>query len=88
MGKQNNVGTYTLTAGTYTLYGADGLYTIALKLLSGAATIQGACLTTAFGASTPIALTIDEGVTISTEEPIDNFQIVVASGSVLVETGQ
>ncbi len=90
MAKQNNIGSFTLTnGGPYVISDEDGIYTAAFKLLSGSATLTGAAIIKCFGgASTAVALTIDEGVTISSEEPIDNLTLTISSGVVSIFTSQ
>lgn len=94
--KSNNMGTYELSStggpdsdGVYTIHAADGVYVLALKLLTGgAATVAGSAIIGDFGASVEIDLVEDEPTIFSNDDPIDGFVITVTSGNVLVITNQ
>lgn len=96
MGKQNNMGTYTLSPtggpnndGVYVINDTDGVSIIALKLSTGgAATIQGAAKIGSFGVSSPVALLADEPTMLSNPDFIDGLTITVTSGTVLCLTNQ
>ncbi len=96
MGKQNNMGTYTLTDtggpaadGVYTIHSADGVYVIALELQSGGtANVEGSAKIGEFGISTPIDLVEEKATIFSNPDPIDGLIIRVTSGTVLVITNQ
>lgn len=89
MPKTNNMGTYTLAVGTYTIKADDGVRVIALKLSAGgAATVKGAAKIGDMGPSTPIALVVAEPTIFSNQDPMDNLVIDVTAGTVLVITNQ
>ncbi len=102
MGKQSNVGTYTLSTtgssagtGVYTILAQHGVYNLTVKLASGgSATVTGAAkasFLTGTGASTAVALVADEPTAFcagSETDPIDNLVITVISGTVTLFTNQ
>ncbi len=100
MGKNKNIGTYTLTTtggptgnGVYTISLADGVSRAAFLLsVGGAATVQGNATIAAFGgASGSIALDAGVSFMISTNnenEFIDVVVITVTSGTVKVVCNQ
>ncbi len=90
MGKNNNMGTYTISAGqTRTIYAADGVYCMSLNLsAAGVATVQGAAVIGELGASSAISLDPSVPTIISNPDPIDNFVIVCTSGTVTIYTNQ
>ena len=83
MNQPDNIFTYTLTNGTLILLAEFGVRSIAMKLISGAATFEG---TMKLGIldSTPIPLVVNDPVSISDDNNIDGFKIVATSGVVQI----
>lgn len=93
MGKNSNIGTFTLAAGTYTIAISDGVTRVSMYLsLAGAATYQGSATVKGFGgASTAISLVplINTIVSSNNEnEYIDTLTIIVSSGTVTIVCNQ
>lgn len=93
MGKNSNIGTFTLPVGTYTIANSDGLTRVSMYLSSGgSATYAGNANVKGFGgASTAIALIPEINTIISTNnenEFIDTLTIVVSSGTVKIICNQ
>lgn len=95
MGKNLNMGTYTLTTtggdggGNYLISSADGVSVIALKLAAGGtATVTGSAKIGTFGNSTSIALVAGEPTIFTNDEAIDGLTISVTVGTVLAITNQ
>lgn len=89
MPKTNNMGTYNLVVGTYTIKASDGVRVLALKLSAGgAATVVGTAKIGDMGNSTPINLVAGEPTIFSNQDPMDGLTITVTAGTVLVITNQ
>mgnify|MGYP000502865770 CR=1 FL=1 len=95
MGKNNNVGTFTLTPtgglendGVYRINSADGFFNLAIY---PAADCEGTILGSAkanWGNSESQDLIPEVGTTIATQDPIDGLTITITGGSAIILVNQ
>jgi hypothetical protein len=83
----SKVGTFDLTSANspFVISPEDGVRVIAMKLLSGAASYTGTMVVNGLN-SGPIALVINDPVTIGGDQPIDTLEIDISSGILTVIT--
>lgn len=83
----DNVGTFTLTAGTITINEDNGIRVISMELLAGVVTYVGS-LPIAGNNPTPLTLVADKPVVVGFDFSIDGFTIDATGGSVKLIYGR
>lgn len=83
MQPKDNVGTFILAGGTFTVSAYMGIKSISLSLLGGVVTYKGS-MNIGGLSSEPFTLITGEYPNVSSEYPIDNYVIDATAGSVKI----